>query len=49
MTDAGPIFEIDRSALADTGVDDVELLFEDTGSVVVAEIVAVFSTGSGVV
>jgi hypothetical protein len=48
-TDAGPVLLIERSALAATGVEAVELLLPETGSVVEVETDAVFTIGAGVV
>ena len=43
VIEAGPDFEIDRSVLGVTGVDALALSLPDTGSVVVADTVAVFT------
>ena len=48
MTEAGPDFEIERSVLGVTGVVAVALLFDDAGSGVVVEAVAVFVMVEGV-
>jgi hypothetical protein len=48
VTEAGPVFEIDRSVLGVTGVDALALLLAGVGSVVVDDTVAVFTIVVGV-
>jgi hypothetical protein len=49
VAEAGPVLEIERSALVVTVVEELAVLLPGTGSVVEDDTVAVFTIGVGVV